>query len=396
MATTTTQININRELRKDQWKEMALQQQSHIGLLMKRLEMEKDMYSKMYTEKLEVEEELQEFKNYYDSMLADILRLKSELAQVKEERDKALAEVLTDGALERLQDEAFKAGRAKGYEDAEAEFRPYEKQRELDAIRDELAEIKENMFPCDVYWSANNGDITLHKIPHEIACLNTLSGDNAILEAFQNGFFGEEWGSYSSLSVVEMTREELADLGGLVEREDALWTEPHEEANANCSVCGADGTWLKTAIAKNEQLCSPCADAEDAAEEPTPKSMKDLAIDELNEFLETTSTTLRMTYDEQLVRTEEQPAPAFEPLHEDATHQVVRGHFNVEFIWKVPAGINLRDTETYEFGDKWGVLYIENMKTGEKWDIEEKDEEDDFKRAYDLEVEDRDDDENTC
>lgn len=341
MATTPAIININpnRELRKDQWKEMALQQQSHIGLLMKRLEMEKDMYSKMYTEKLEVEEELQEFKNYYDSMLADILRLKSELAAA--------------------QDEAYKAGRAKGYEDAEAEFRPYEKQRELDALREdyenyvdthdvttadyetirgELEEIKENMFPCDVYWSANNGDITLHKIPNEIACLNTLSGDNAILEAFQNGFFGEEWGSYSSLSVVEMTREELADLGGLVERKEETESESEEEPE-------------------------------------TPKSTKDLVIDQLNE---------------------EPHAPAFEPLHEDATHQVVRGHFNVEFVWKVPAGINLRDTETYEFGDKWGVLYIENMKTGEKWDIEEKDEEDDFKRAYDLEVEDRDDDENTC
>ena len=317
-------INPNRELRKDQWKEMALQQQSHIGLLMKRLEMEKDMYSSMFHEKLDQEKEL------------EALRKK----------------VLTDEQLKALQDEAYKAGRACGYEDAESEFEPYKKQRELDALRDELAEIKEGKFDCDVYWSAMNGEITLYKIPNDVACLNSEDGTNAVLDAFQNGYFGEEWGSYSKLEVVELTREKF-------------------EEEYSCAVFARQET-----------------EPESESEPERPKSHKDIAIDELNEFLSQTSTTLRMTYDEELVRTEEPPAPAapaFEPIPEGHT-QVVVGSYCVEFTWKVPAGINLNDTETYEFWDRWGCLRIRNKITDEMTEVEEHDETDDFKEANDLEL----------
>ena len=314
-------INPNRELRKDQWKEMALQQQSHIGLLMKRLEMEKDMYSSMFHEKLEQEKELEALKE-----------ATCDYEYLKESH-------LTEKQLEDLQSEAARKATEKALEWCSGQ---------IDALRAELAEIKEGKFDCDVYWSAMNGEITLYKIPNDVACLNTTDGDNAVLDAFQNGYFGEEWGSYSKLEVVEMTREMLEEhIGELVERNGC--------GDPDCLECSGD------------------------TEEPeTPKSTKDLVIDQLNEEPHAPA------------------APAFEPLHEDATHQVVRGFFGVEFVWKVPAGINLRDTDTYEFGDKWGTLYISNKITGEEFEIDDKDEEDDFKRAHTLEVEDRDDDDNTC
>ncbi len=378
-------INPNRELRKDQWKEMALQQQSHIGLLMKRLEQEKDICSSVIQDKLKIQEELAEFKDYYDKQLAQIAELEAhkeatcDYEYLKESH-------LTEKQLKALQDEAYKAGRACGYEDAESEFEPYKRQEELDALRAdleqkkstgellfsshtelmkenealraELAEIKDNDFPCDVYWAAINGEITLYKIPNEIACLNTPNGDNAVLEAFQSNCFGEEWGTYSKLEVVEMTLEMLEEELGeeLVEREE---------------------------------------------EPETPKSTKDLVIDQLNEEPHSPVVYLESAPIPELVEGGERrftitEIPAFEPLHKDATHQVVRGYFGVEFVWKVPAGINLRDTDTYEFGDKWGVLYISNKITGEDIEIEEKDEEDDWKRAHTLEVEDRDDDDNAC
>ena len=319
-------INPNRELRKDQWKEMALQQQSHIGLLMKRLEMEKDMYSSMFHEKLEQEKELEALRRLkcQDELKSEIEELKKEVRDLTQEKEE----------LADYYDKTYPI---------------------VDALRDELAEIKENRFPCDVYWSAINGDITLYKIPNEIGCLNTTDGDNAVLEAFQMGHFGEEWGSYSSLSVVEMTEEMLEEhVGELVEKE----------------------------------------------EESTPKSTKDLVIDQLNEEPHSPVVYLESAPIPELVEGGERrftitETPAFEPLHEDATHQVVRGFFGVEFVWKVPAGINLRDTDTYEFGDKWGCLYISNKITGEEFEIEDRDEEDDFKRAHTLEVEDRDDDNNT-
>jgi hypothetical protein len=148
-------INPNRELRKDQWKEMALQQQSHIGLLMKRLEMEKDMYSNLFQDKYELEKELAELKE-----------ATCDYEYLKEENEK---------------------------------------------LRAELAEIKEGKFDCDVYWSAMNGEITLYKIPNDVACLNSEDGTNAVLDAFQCGYFGEEWGSYSKLEVVELTREKFEE-----------------------------------------------------------------------------------------------------------------------------------------------------------------------------------------
>jgi hypothetical protein len=339
-------INPNRELRKDQWKEMALQQQSHIGLLMKRLEQVDDICSSVIHDKVKQEKELEALKE-----------ATCDYEYLKEENEK---------------------------------------------LRAELAEIKENRFPCDVYWSATNGEITLYKIPNDVACLNNTDGVNAVLYAFQNEYFGEEWGSYSKLEVVEMTREMLEEqIGELVEREEEptdihvpitsalahkmirAYLEPEsdsessidldgDEYNAECSKCGAPGTWLEGAIKKNVQLCPECADEEDEEyerkkEPETPKSTKDLVIDQLNEEPHTPA------------------APAFEPIPEGHT-QVVVGSYCVEFTWKVPAGINLNDTETYEFWDRWGCLRIRNKITDEMTEVEEHDETDDFKEANDLEL----------
>jgi hypothetical protein len=67
--------------------------------------------------------------------------------------------------------------------------------------------------------------------------------------------------------------------------------------------------------------------------------------------------------------------------------QVVRATYTVECVWKVPTGIDLNDTETYDFGDKWGVLYIQNKNTGETIKIIKSFKlEQDFKHSNDLEV----------
>lgn len=67
--------------------------------------------------------------------------------------------------------------------------------------------------------------------------------------------------------------------------------------------------------------------------------------------------------------------------------QVVRGEYTNEIVWKVPAGIDLADTETYEYGDRWGVLYITNKKTGQEWEIEaSRESEHDHKRAEHLHI----------
>ena len=72
--------------------------------------------------------------------------------------------------------------------------------------------------------------------------------------------------------------------------------------------------------------------------------------------------------------------------------QVVRGEYTNEIVWKVPAGIDLADTETYSFGDKWGILYITNKKTGQEWEIEASNEiESDHKRAENLRISEKDD-----
>jgi hypothetical protein len=74
--------------------------------------------------------------------------------------------------------------------------------------------------------------------------------------------------------------------------------------------------------------------------------------------------------------------------------QVIRGEYTDYVEWKVPAGIDLEDTETYEYEDRWGVLYITNKKTGQKWEIEaHRESEHDHKRAENVYLTDGSDDE---
>jgi len=65
----------------------------------------------------------------------------------------------------------------------------------------------------------------------------------------------------------------------------------------------------------------------------------------------------------------------------------VRGVNTREIYWKIPAEIDLEDTETYEMGDKWGTLYITNKKTGQEWEIEGFDGDNDFKRCDETHIE---------
>lgn len=66
---------------------------------------------------------------------------------------------------------------------------------------------------------------------------------------------------------------------------------------------------------------------------------------------------------------------------------VVRGVNTRELYWKIPAEIDLEDQETYEYGDKWGTLYITNKKTGQEWELEGKGGEEDFKRCDETHIE---------
>lgn len=66
---------------------------------------------------------------------------------------------------------------------------------------------------------------------------------------------------------------------------------------------------------------------------------------------------------------------------------VVRGVNTREIFWKIPAEIDLDDQETYEYGDKWGTLYITNKKTGQEWELEAKGGEEDFKRCDETHIE---------
>ena len=73
---------------------------------------------------------------------------------------------------------------------------------------------------------------------------------------------------------------------------------------------------------------------------------------------------------------------------------IVRGEYTNEIEWKVPEGIDLTDKETYEYGDKWGILYITNKKTGQEWEIEAwREFEHDHKRAENLQITETEDDE---
>jgi hypothetical protein len=73
--------------------------------------------------------------------------------------------------------------------------------------------------------------------------------------------------------------------------------------------------------------------------------------------------------------------------------KIVRGSYVQDIEWKVPAGIDLTDTETYSFGDKWGILYITNKKTGQEWEIDAYHEsEPDKKRADELHLTDGEED----
>lgn len=69
------------------------------------------------------------------------------------------------------------------------------------------------------------------------------------------------------------------------------------------------------------------------------------------------------------------------------SYQKVTGNYTVSFNWIVPAGIDLNDTETYNYWDKWGVLYIKNEKTGEIVEVEKDGEiETCYKYARDIDL----------
>lgn len=69
----------------------------------------------------------------------------------------------------------------------------------------------------------------------------------------------------------------------------------------------------------------------------------------------------------------------------EKTRRVVMGQYTTEIYWKIPEGMDLDDEETYQYGDKWGRLYITNKKTGEELEIEGETIESDQKRCDHME-----------
>lgn len=70
---------------------------------------------------------------------------------------------------------------------------------------------------------------------------------------------------------------------------------------------------------------------------------------------------------------------------QEKTRRVVMGQYTTEIYWKIPEGMDLDDEETYQYGDKWGRLYITNKKTGEELEIEGETIESDQKRCDHME-----------
>jgi len=68
--------------------------------------------------------------------------------------------------------------------------------------------------------------------------------------------------------------------------------------------------------------------------------------------------------------------------------QRLRGSYTQEYHWKVPKGIDLNDEETYEYFNRWDVLFIKNKKTGVEIQIESFISGGDGKRAEQFDVED--------
>jgi hypothetical protein len=58
------------------------------------------------------------------------------------------------------------------------------------------------------------------------------------------------------------------------------------------------------------------------------------------------------------------------PKKEDPKpRMIVRGIYTKEIIWVIPKGMDLEDEKTYSVADKWGVLYITNLITGEETEL---------------------------
>ena len=50
--------------------------------------------------------------------------------------------------------------------------------------------------------------------------------------------------------------------------------------------------------------------------------------------------------------------------------QIVYLHYRNTLEFEIPKGIDLEDKETYSYHDKWGTLYIKNLKTGEEIELQ--------------------------
>ncbi len=72
--------------------------------------------------------------------------------------------------------------------------------------------------------------------------------------------------------------------------------------------------------------------------------------------------------------------------------QVIGTYTNLIY-WNIPKSIDLNDKETYRYYDKYGTLYITNIKTGKKWEIKGQLCEGDYKRCDNLEYEEHTDNE---
>ena len=94
------------------------------------------------------------------------------------------------------------------------------------------AEINTNDAAFDHYWSVQNNDLTLWKVPRHLADVASAQTDNhgAVEQAFYDECFGEEYGNLKWMRVREMTQADLVKGGWQPEEKVEKYTD--------CEECG--------------------------------------------------------------------------------------------------------------------------------------------------------------
>ena len=122
-------------------------------------------------------------------------------------------------------------------------------------------EINTNDAAFDHYWSVQNNDLTLWKVPRHLADVASAKTDNhgAVEQAFYDECFGEEYGNLKWMRVREMTQADLIKAGWQPEEKVEKYTDC-EECGRFCYTVGEKDP--------NGYVCADCdEDCEDSEDD---------------------------------------------------------------------------------------------------------------------------------